>query len=464
MAIERSTPSAEGVRAVGVAAFVEALERLPNTEPHGLIIQRHGRRIVDAWWAPHAATDVRLVYSLSKTFTGTALGLAVGDGLIGLDDPVADHLPDLLAGTGDRTRRMRIRHIASMATGHDREMLAEAAAADPDDPVRGFFSIPPDAEPGTLFMYNQPPVLALARILQQVRGERLLDTLRRRVLDPIGAGEVRWRQQGGCDLGYSGVFTTLDTIARLGQLYLDDGEWDGARLLPEGWVAEASAVQTPNPEREEPDWRQGYGFQLWRARHGYRGDGAFGQYMVVLPEQDAVVALFSGTELMQPVLDALWEHLLPAFDDLPLDAPLAREGDDALAARLATLTKPTAMQRTGGEAAGAIAGTFTRAPGVPSHTTVTAVDVADGGVVVHEGDASFAFPLSDEWTVIDGWLATSAATVDGRTVVDVVFLHTPHRIELELDPATATFVARWPMVPLFGGGIGTRLATFRPPD
>ena len=121
--------------------------------------------------------------------------------------------------------------------------------------------------------------------------------LRPRVLDPLGITDLRWAQiRPGLDMGFSGVHTNLDAVARLGQLYLDDGVWEGRRILPEGWVADASSVQIANPQREEPDWRQGYGFQLWMSRHGYRGDGAFGQYMVVLPEHDAVVAMFSCTE------------------------------------------------------------------------------------------------------------------------------------------------------------------------
>ena len=153
-----SSPSEQGVDPRGVAAFLDAVEADPRIEPHGLIIQRHGRRIVEGYWAPHTGDRGRLVYSLSKTFTGTALGLQLGEGRLSLDDLVSDHLPELFDGVDPATRRMKIRHIASMATGHDRETFLEALAIDPADPVRGFFTIPPDAEPGTLFAYNQPPV------------------------------------------------------------------------------------------------------------------------------------------------------------------------------------------------------------------------------------------------------------------------------------------------------------------
>ncbi|MEZ5250852.1 MAG: serine hydrolase domain-containing protein [Ilumatobacteraceae bacterium] len=340
-----STPSAQGVDPAGVAAFVDALDADPRLEPHGLIVQRHGHRIVEGWWAPHRAGTARLVYSLSKTFTGSALGVLWGDGRIGLDDLVSDHLPELFddPAIDARTRRLTVRHVASMASGHDREMLPEAIAADPDDPVRGFLRIAPDAEPGTLFMYNQPPVLLLATILQRIAGERLVDLLARRVLGPIGVDGLRWAQlRPGIDLGYSGVYTDLDTIARLGQLYLDDGVWQGRQVLPSGWVAEASRVQTPNPERPEPDWQQGYGLRL-ALRHGYRGDGAYGQYMVVLPEHDAVVSLFSCVEDMQIVLDLMWQHLVPAMSSgTTTTTTTGSAGDRALAARLASLSMPTA--------------------------------------------------------------------------------------------------------------------------
>jgi CubicO group peptidase (beta-lactamase class C family) len=285
-----TSPAEQGVHASGVLAFLDAVEHDARIEPHGLIIQRHGRRIVEGFWAPHTADRRRLVYSLSKTFTGTALGLMIGEGRLSLDDLVSNHLPLLFADVDPMTATLQIRHIASMSTGHDREMLLEAFVKDPVDPVRGFFSIPPDQQPGTLFAYNQPPVIALATILQDLAGERLSEYLRPRVLEPLGITDLRWAQlRPGLDMGFSGVHTNLDAVARLGQLYLDDGMWEGRRILPEGWVAEASSRHIANPERDQPDWQQGYGIQLWMSRHGYRGDGAFGQYMVVLPQHDAVM-------------------------------------------------------------------------------------------------------------------------------------------------------------------------------
>ncbi len=489
MEISISHPSKQGVAPEAIMAFLDAVEADPQIEPHGMIIHRHGYRIAEGYWAPHTGDRSRLVYSLSKTFTGTALALQLGEGRLSLDDLVSDHLPELFTHADERTKRMRIRHIASMSTGHNREMLGEAMMADPADPLRGFFTIAPDEEPGTLFAYNQPPVLALATILQRLAGERMVDYLRPRVFDPLGIGDVRWAQhRPGIDLGFSGVHTNLDAIARLGQLYLNNGMWNGNRILPEGWVADASRVHIANPLMENPDWQQGYGFQLWMSQHGYRGDGAFGQYMVVLPEHDAVIAMFSCNEDMQRILDLMWKHLIPAMNvDAGAVPSVSRSSgsvtsgaivasdraadrgaaDEVLAKRLAGLVRPTAAQRTGG-------GAFTiqhahfvpGASGSMVHRSITALDVSENRLILYEGDATpIEIPLSCEWvTLANASIATSAATrSDGKSMVDLVFLDTPHRLELLLDPVTATFTATWTVMPLFAAGIQRQLSAMAAP-
>jgi CubicO group peptidase (beta-lactamase class C family) len=460
-----SPPATQGVASEGIVAFIDALEADPNIEPHGLIVQRHGHRIAEGYWAPHTPDRRRLVYSLSKTFTGTALALQLGEGRLALDDLVSDHLPELFEGAHERTRRMKIRHIVSMATGHDREMIGEAITANPSDPVRGFFTLAPDAEPGTLFAYNQPPVLALATILQRLCGERLSGYLRPRVLDPLGVVDLRWAEmRPGLDMGFSGVYTNLDAVARLGQLYLDDGMWNGQRLLPEGWVAQASSVQIANPQRVEPDWRQGYGFQLWRSQHGYRGDGAFGQYMVVLPGHDAVIAMFSCEENMQAVLDLMWAHLLPAFGPDPSPAGAA---DQMLSTRLSELTLPTVTDRLGGTSVRPMTTQFGAGPvGPTSHRSITSIAVADGRVLLREGDRELGFPLSSAWSSEPETAVSASSTMlpDGRIAIDLVLLASPHRLEITLDPTTSTFSTHWPITPLFLAGMSSQLSSVTAPD
>jgi hypothetical protein len=138
-------------------------------------------------------------------------------------------------------------------------------------------------------------------------------------------------------LGGWGLNVRTQDIASFGQLYLQKGNWNGEQLVSEDWVEEATSFQTANGSNPESDWEQGYGYQFWRCRHNlYRGDGAFGQYCIVMPEQDVVVAINSGTNDMQAIMNLVWDHLLPAFQEKPL--PEDEESYLALKNRLSTLS------------------------------------------------------------------------------------------------------------------------------
>ena len=291
--LPRSTPAGQQADPAAILAFLDAVESRPDIEMHSLMVVRHGQVIAEGWWAPYGADRRHFLYSLSKSFTSTAAGLARAEGLLDLDDPVVKHFPEFEADITDpRSRAIRVRHVAAMASGHNRDMRAEALDRDPDEPVRGFLLIPPDQEPGTLFEYSQPCTYTLASIVQRNSGLPLTEYLRPRLFDPLGIGPVGWQTwPPGRQQGFSGLFARTEDVAKLGLLYLQGGRWDGRQLLPADWVAQATSQQVANPDRENPDWRQGYGFQFWMSRHGYRGDGAFGQFCVVLPEQDTVVAI-----------------------------------------------------------------------------------------------------------------------------------------------------------------------------
>lgn len=473
--LPRSSPEAQGVDPAGIGAFLDALEAAPDVEPHSLMIVRHGRLVADGWWAPYAPDLPHLLYSLSKTFTVTAVGLAVGEGLIDLDATVLSYFGELDAEITDpRSRSMRVRHVAAMASGHLSETLERALANDPVDLVRGFLLVPPDREPGTVFAYNQPCTYTLAAIVQRLSGQTLVDYLRPRLLDPLGIGPVGWQQHpSGRDLGFTGLHATTDAIARLGLLYLQRGVWDGERLLSEAWVAEASSKHVDNPDEPNPDWRQGYGFQLWMARHGYRGDGAYGQFCVVLPEQDAVVAITAATENMQAVLDAAWAHLLPAMTGEPLEpSDASAELTNRLGA-LALAPLEAAAEPTGGPEAWS---DLTLRPGPsgvaqPSLTEVRLVHDDDRWhlVLVDDGTEISAPVGSGDWeTNLDATeygasgvpVAVSGGWLDEDTFrADVIFLETPHRLELTASRSRSVFDLRWQTVALRAG----RLSDLRMP-
>ncbi|MFF4152178.1 serine hydrolase domain-containing protein [Streptomyces sp. NPDC001651] len=456
-----SPPSAQGVDASGVLAFLDAVDAAPGIEPHSLMILRHDHVVAAGWWAPYTADRRHLLYSISKSFTATAAAIAAGEGLVRLDDPVIPYFPELDAEITDpRSRALLVRHLASMATGHDGDMIFAARERDRDDLVRGFLLDPPPHDPGTVFAYNQPATFTLSALVQRVSGQSLTEYLRPRLLDPLGIGDVAWlRHRDGRELGFSGLHATTDAVARLGLLYLRGGVWEGERLLPEEWVAEATRAQIPSSGgMPGDDWQRGYGFSFWMSRHGYRGDGALGQFCVVLPEHDAVVVTTADTWDMPGLLNLVWEHLLPAFGDTARTG--AEEADAALAHRLAGLALPPAA----GEPAPAgdaepWHGAFT--PDDELHAAlpkVTAVDLTerDGGwdlTFTEDGEPLRVRLGGPGWTVTEGPVPTavSGGWTDADTLaLDVAFLETPHHLELTCSLKERAFAARWRTEPLHG--------------
>ena len=270
--LPRGTPADQQVDPAAILAFLDAMDSRPDIEMHSLMVVRHGHLVAEGWWAPYSAERPHLLYSLSKSFTSTAAAFAQAEGLLDLDDAVVDHFPEFAGEITDpRTRSVKIRHVAAMASGHNREMLPEAVTRDRDEPVRGFLLIPPDREPGTVFAYSQPCTYTLASIVQRNAGMPLTRYLRPRLFDPLGIGHVGWHAfPPGREQGVSGLHARTEDIAKLGLLYLQRGQWEGAELIGGKWVAEATSQQVSNPAEPNPDWRQGYGFQFWMSRHGYR--------------------------------------------------------------------------------------------------------------------------------------------------------------------------------------------------
>lgn len=338
--LPRSAPEAQGIPSTAILELVTQLEQQVESL-HSLMIVRRGYVVAEGWWAPYTAERPHMLFSLSKSFTSTAIGLAIGEGLLSLDDSVVSFFPeDAPADVSANLAAMQVRHLLGMSTGHAEDTTPALHEAADGNWVRAFLACPVEYAPGTQFLYNTGATYMLAAILHKLTGTTLLDYLQPRLLTPLGIEGATWECcPRGINTGGYGLSTTTEAIANFGQLYLQQGMWQGEQLVPRAWVETATQAHIANGDDPTSDWAQGYGYQFWRCRHNaYRGDGAFGQYCVVLPEQDLVIAITGGLEAMQPVLDLLWTHLLPACSPMALPADADAQG--ALHKRLTHLELP----------------------------------------------------------------------------------------------------------------------------
>jgi len=319
LALPRSTPEAQGISSAALRAFVEAADQQVETM-NSVMLVRHGFVVAEGWWTPYAAETPHMLYSLSKSFTSTAVGLAMAEGKLSLDDEVLKFFPeDAPAEPSTNLKAMRVRDLLTMSAGHQVEAKLSASE---QIWTKTFLAHPVMHKPGTHFLYNTPATYMASAIVQKVTGQTVLDYLRPRLFEPLGIENPTWgTSPQGISLGGYGLSVRTEDIAKFGQLLLQKGQWRGKALVPAGWLEMATARQVSNGSNPKSDWEQGYGFQFWRCRYGsFRGDGAFGQYCLVLPEQDAVVAITSGTKDMQAVLNLVWDKLLPALERSALPA------------------------------------------------------------------------------------------------------------------------------------------------
>ncbi|MGC8638568.1 MAG: serine hydrolase domain-containing protein [Isosphaeraceae bacterium] len=382
--LPRSSPEAQGVSSAAVLEFVEAADR--NIEyMNSFMLVRHGHVVAEGWWAPYDARSRHSLYSLSKSFTSTAVGLAISEGKLSLDDEVLKFFPDdAPAQPSKNLQAMRVHDLLRMSTGH----VTEPARTPTEPWTKTFLKHEVPFKPGTHFLYNTSGTYMLSAIVQKATGKTVLDYLKPRLFEPLGIEDPTWETSPqGISAGGYGLSIRTEDIAKFGQLYLQKGGWGrgmfsgGAgvsyakRPVPVAWVEAATSRQTSNGSNPKSDWDQGYGYQFWRCRHGaYRGDGAFGQYCIVMPEQDAVVAITSGVKNMQAVLDLVWDKLLPAFKrDMQ---PKNEEAHQKLVSKLASLSLP--LVAGSGKPAEVVGKRFTFAPN-PAKLEALVLDRGDGG-------------------------------------------------------------------------------------
>jgi CubicO group peptidase (beta-lactamase class C family) len=427
------------------------------------MIVKNAHVIAEGWWAPYRPDVPQLVYSLSKSFTSTAIGLAQSEGLLSIDDPVVSFFADKLKkDPSEYLAALKVRHLLAMASGHVNDTWPDISTGESDF-VSHFLAIEPEQQPGTIFCYNQGCTYTLSAIISRLTGTTLLEYLRSRLFEPMGITAVEWlTSREGITEGFTGLHLETESIAKFGLLQLQLGEWKGGQIAPGDYLAEAHQKQVSNLETSpDPDWQQGYGFQFWVCRHSaYRGDGAFGQLCVVIPHDNAVIVCTAGTPEMQMELDAIWEYLLPALSSpSELDPP----SDETLSRRLDRLASPRLETNAD---LGPLSAVFDRtgdsAP-LTEHITQLRVDRSGSacslGIATSDNDYRFQL-IDNEWTtgtlpglhtpflevaLCGGWISRDHFSAD------VVWPASPHRLLLRGAIGTrSTFEATWATSPLRG--------------
>ena len=313
----RSTPESQGVSSEGIIDFLNAIDT-GKVEFHSFMFIRHGKVISEGWWEPYSPGSKHIMYSASKTFTATGIGLAISENRLKITDKVVSFFPASVPDTlSDYMQEMTVRDLLMMSTGQD----VEPRRGQNDDQIRSFLLKAPTDKPGTIFRYNNTATFMLSAIVQQVTGETLFEYLQPRIFKPLGLKGIDWDlSPQGINLGMIGLRLHTEDMAKFGQLLLQNGKWNGKQLVPAEWVSEATSRKIDSRGGNERisadvnDWFQGYCYQMWRGRHNsVRLDGMAGQFVILLPDQDAVVVLTANAQNTQREMDLVWDYLLPAI-------------------------------------------------------------------------------------------------------------------------------------------------------
>ena len=316
--LPRGIPEAEGVSSVGIIDFLNAIDT-GRQEIHSFMFVRHGKVIAEGWWDPYGPDYKHLLYSASKTFTATGIGLAVSENRLKLSDKVVSFFPYSLPDSiGENMKEMTVRDLLTMSVGQETPGMGGGSD---DDWITAFIRNEPEHKPGTVFKYNNMATFMLSAIVQQVTGQTLFDYLKPRLFDPLGIKGMDWDKNGqGINLGMIGLRLCTEDLAKFGQLLIQNGKWNKKQLLTEAWVKEATSFKIENhdPSSKTPkelnDWSQGYCYQMWRGRNNsVRLDGMAGQFVILFPDKDAFVVLTANARNTQEELNLVHNYLIPAI-------------------------------------------------------------------------------------------------------------------------------------------------------
>jgi len=334
-------PESVGIPSSALLKLLEELEKIEYL--NSLILMRHGKRCLECFVKPYSRDMPHQLFSLSKSFTSCAIGLAQAEGKLKISDKLISFFPEYTDRiTDDRMRDVSLRDLLTMQSGH---LDCAKKYFKTSDWVGDYLASPLDTDPGAVFAYNSGATYMLAAVIRRVSGENVREYLQPRLLAPLGITPGIWECcPMGTNCGGWGLYLTTDDIAAFAQLLLQHGKWNNKQVLPEDYCREATQKHADNSMNTLADWQEGYGYQFWRSRHGYRGDGASGQYAIVLEQEDIAIAVTGCMENMECVLTAIWEIILPELSDKNL--PEDKESLQKLYEKMNSMAIPVASSNT----------------------------------------------------------------------------------------------------------------------
>ena len=294
---------------------------------HSIMVLQHGKILAEKQIAPDSA---HIMNSVSKTFTATAVGFAIEEGLLHLDDKIVDLFPESVPQEQQKwLSDITVRHLLTMNSGHGKDPTYVTRVND-GDWIRAFMEWPIEFEPGTCYCYNSLGTYLLSAAVQKVTGQKVVDYLDTRLWQPLGIEKPFWQESpSGINTGGWGLYLHTEDLARMGLCLLSCGKFRGKQVIPADWVAQMTSYQVSSVNAEvneimlkeliqngtySNDWTQGYGYQMWMCRYNaFRADGANGQYIIIIPEKDAVIVTTAHIPNMWQEIQLIWDHLLPAL-------------------------------------------------------------------------------------------------------------------------------------------------------
>ena len=312
--LERCTPESQGVPSEKITALFDSLLAFPKTDIHSVMVLRHGKVIAEMYPAPFQAVYGHQLFSCSKTFTAVAVGMAIEENRLRLDDRLAAFFPEFLPDSVSAwLAGITVRDLLTMRSGFEVDTKMRTYAT---QWIKWYLHHPMVAEPGKQFAYDSIDTYLLAAIVQRVTGMKMMDYLRQRLFFPLGITEAYWEESPeGINTGGWGLYLQPESLAKFGLLLLNKGVWNGRRLLPEKWVAEMMARQVDVPDGDD------YGYQMWMCAYpgAVRADGAYGQYIIVIPDKEMVITITQcltgdgGKERGH-----IWDILMPHVSETPM--------------------------------------------------------------------------------------------------------------------------------------------------